>query len=387
MRFTISSEVVATPEQFGERLRSENYDVVVAQHPIAAWKSTEALELLRKARRIIPLIFVTDGMRRETAAELMMKGAFDCVEMDGIGHLPIAILRALDEETLRGERDRAQRQLRRSEARYRALAGNLSYGIFRCNLDGKFLDVNQALTVMLAYESKDELLAINFVGNILQDPGKKEQLLGQADGIDPLEVEWKRKDGKILRVRLSGQRVAGETDTYEVIVEDITKQRALEDHLRRLAASDPLTGLANYRRLTEVLDTEIRRSNRTGREFALLMLDVDGLKHINDQFGHVIGSQVLCRVADVLGLCCRDIDTAARFGGDEFAVVLPEIGKEAAESVARRICATVSSDSNGPAISVSAGIAVYPEDGDRIDALLGAADSAMYWMKRKKFLE
>jgi diguanylate cyclase (GGDEF)-like protein len=141
--------------------------------------------------------------------------------------------------------------------------------------------------------------------------------------------------------------------------------------------------LANYRRLIEALDREIRRCKRTGREFALLLFDMDGLKRINDRYGHVTGSQALCRVADALTFCCRDIDTAARFGGDEFAVLLPETGAEAASCVASRICTSIAEDENGPAISVSAGMAVYPSYGDSINGLVSAADSAMYEMKRR----
>ena len=125
-------------------------------------------------------------------------------------------------------------------------------------------------------------------------------------------------------------------------------------------------------------------SNRTGREFALLMFDMDCLKQLNDSFGHMAGSQALCRTADALTLFCRDIDTAARFGGDEFALLLPETGLEAAYSVARRISNSIAEDTNGPRISVSVGIGVYPRDGENVEALVSSADSSMYAMKRQK---
>jgi diguanylate cyclase (GGDEF)-like protein len=128
---------------------------------------------------------------------------------------------------------------------------------------------------------------------------------------------------------------------------------------------------------------EIKRSERTAREFALLLFDVDGLKQINDRYGHLIGSHALCRVADVLSFC-RDIDTAARYGGDEFAVVLPETNSEAANQVAQRICDSIGNDGMKPLISVSIGVAVYPHDGERIEALLRKADVAMYTMKARK---
>jgi len=389
LHFTVSSEVVVTPQEFSERLGLHAYDLVVAEHPSPNRGETQALELLHESKKQIPLILVCGTLERETVANFITKGAYDCIEMDHIGHLPVAIHRALDEKALRDERDRAENGLRHSEARYRALTGNLSYGICRCSLDGQFLEVNEAMVKMLGYSSKEELLAVNLARELIQDPGKRAQLLGQRDqqgSVDPIEIEWKRKDGTGLKVRISGQEVMGEQgemNTYEVITEDVTKQRQLEDHLRQQAARDPLTGLGNYRHLAEVLNMEIKRSERTGREFALLLFDLDGLKQINDRYGHLVGSHALCWVADVLSFC-RDIDTAARYGGDEFAVVLPETGAEAANQVAQRICDSIANDGMGPALSVSIGVAVYPRDGEGIEALLHESDVAMYAMKAKK---
>ncbi len=389
MHFTVSAEVLVTPEEFSERLASHAHDLVVAELTSPDWRETQTLELLGRSKRQIPLIFVGGILQRETVAEFITRGAYDCIEMGHIGHLPVAVHRALEEKALRDERDRAQNRLRHSEARYRALAGNLSYGICCCDRDGKFLEVNEAIVKMLGYASKEELLGVNLASGLIQDPGKRAQLLGQPDrqgSVDPIEIEWKRKDGTILKVRLDGQEVMseqGELEAYVVITEDVTNQRQWEDRLRQQAARDPLTGLVNYRHLAEVLDMEIKRSERTGREFALLLLDLDGLKQINDRYGHLTGSHAICRVADVLSFC-RDIDTAARYGGDEFAVVLPETGAEAANQVAQRICDSIANDGMGPLLSFSVGVAVYPYDGERIEVLLRKADVAMYAMKAKK---
>lgn len=104
--------------------------------------------------------------------------------MGRIGHLPVAVHRALQEKALRDERDRAQNSLRHSEALYRALAVNLSYGICRCDLDGKFLEVNEAMVKMLGYASKEELLAVNLASGLIQDAGKRAQLLGSQTSKD-----------------------------------------------------------------------------------------------------------------------------------------------------------------------------------------------------------
>jgi len=157
----------------------------------------------------------------------------------------------------------------------------------------------------------------------------------------------------------------------------------LFDQVRQLAVTDPLTGLANYRTLINVMETEIQRSRRTGRPFAVLLLDLDGLKAINDQFGHLVGSRAICRLASVLRIQSRAMDTAARYGGDEFAVVLPEAGDEAATSVSRRICERLSKDSEFPHVTVSVGAAVFPRDAETIEGLFGVADRALYGMKRR----
>jgi diguanylate cyclase (GGDEF)-like protein/PAS domain S-box-containing protein len=390
MHFTATAEMVSTPQECVERLRSEVYDIVVAEYPGTGWQETRPLDLLRKLQKYVPLIFVGHDLKREVSADLILKGAADCIGTDNLGHLPVAIHRALDEKALRDQRDRAERDLRRSEAHYRALVGNLNYGICRCSLDGAFLEVNEAMVRMLGYASREELLGVGFARDIIQNPDKRAHLLGQSGSetfVDPIEIEWKRQDQAHLKVRLSGREVfsdQGELEAYEIIAEDITRQRDLEDHLRRQAASDPLTGLSNYRHFVDVLDSEIRRSQRTDREFALLFFDMDGLKLINDRYGHVVGSQALCRLADVLCSCCRGIDTAARFGGDEFALVLPEANAKTASLVAERIREGVASDGKGPALSISVGVAIYPWDGRTIESLLFAADSAVYTMKRQK---
>ncbi len=123
------------------------------------------------------------------------------------------------------------------------------------------------------------------------------------------------------------------------------------------------------------------RSKRTGRPFAILLLDLDRLKSINDRFGHLVGTRAICRTADVIRAHSRATDTAARYGGDEFALVLPEAMEGAAERVGQRIRARLSAEAEVPQLSVSVGVAVYPDDGDTLEKLLNSADRALYRMK------
>jgi len=386
-QFAISADVVKTRSDFVDRLQKEHYDVVLADTIAAEWTGLQALALLQEQEHEIPFILVTKPLEMEIVDEFMRKGASDCVDKTRLVRLPLAVAVAVERTTLRGEQDRVEKALRHSEAHYRALLENPTYGICRFDVDGKFLEVNEALVTMLGYGSKEDLKAANLATDIIRDPIERAQLFEpyrQSGHIDLVEVEWKRKDGTPMKVRLSGRQVGtedGAPDGCEIIAEDVTAQRASEDHLRHLAATDALTGLANYRRLSEELDTEIKRSDRTGRAFAVLMFDLDGMKQINDRYGHLAGNRALCRLADIFRFSCRSIDTAARYGGDEFAIVLPETGAKDAALVRKRICERLSSDREEPLLSVSAGMAVYPEDGATIDSLFQAADRALYEMK------
>jgi PAS domain S-box-containing protein len=329
-RFTVSADLVLTLAQCTQQLRRQNYDVVVAEYPSPTWKGSQALQLLHQTVQEIPLLFVTAAMGSESVAELTAHGAFDYVEREHLAQLPMAVRRVLNEKELRAELEEAGKALRHSQSLYRALVENPAYGICRCDAAGFFIDVNQALVAMLGYESKEELLAANRASEIALDLGQGSRVSGSSPEparIEPVEIEWKRKNGTTLKARLSGRGVFDERGDflgYEIIAVDITEQRALEEHLRRQALSDSLTGLANHRRLFEVLHAEISRSKRTGREFSLLLLDLDGLKEINDRLGHLVGNRALCRLAQILADCSRSVDTAARQGGDEFALVLPE---------------------------------------------------------------
>jgi diguanylate cyclase (GGDEF)-like protein len=163
-----------------------------------------------------------------------------------------------------------------------------------------------------------------------------------------------------------------------VFAAEVSERRRQEEQARLLAVRDPLTGLANYRLLVERVGEEVRRYGRTGQPFAVLLLDLDGLKKINDQYGHLVGNMAICRVAEVLHLSCRETDTAARYGGDEFALVLTESTAESATVVAQRVAERLSQDAEEPHVSVSIGVAEFPRDGTTIEQLLSAADQALY---------
>jgi diguanylate cyclase (GGDEF)-like protein len=175
--------------------------------------------------------------------------------------------------------------------------------------------------------------------------------------------------------------LAVEAVTMLAVAAVIGELRRAEDHARQLAVKDELTGLANYRAFMTAVDGEIRRAKRLSREFAVLLLDMDGLKRLNDRLGHLAGNRALCRIGECLRRSCRVTDTPARFGGDEFAIVLPETAEAGAQLLAERIREHLARDVERPPISVSVGIAVYPRDGASPEKLLAAADQELYRSK------
>jgi diguanylate cyclase (GGDEF)-like protein/PAS domain S-box-containing protein len=389
-QFTVSADIALNLAQCTEQLRSQSYDVVVAEYPSPRWKGAQGLQSLRQTVEDIPLLFVTTSKGRESIAELTAHGAFDYVEGEHIAQLPMAVRRALNEKKLRAELEEAGKALKHSQSLYRALVDNPAYGVCRCDAQGKFLDVNQALVTMLGYSTKEELLAANHPSDGVFNFVTGSALAGrssEAMRINPIEIEWKRKNGTALKVKLSGRGVYDEHGVcvgHEIIAVDVTEERTLEQQLRHQASSDSLTGLANHRRLFDALHAEICRSKRTKREFSLVLLDLDGLKKINDRYGHLAGDRALCRLAHILTGCSRSVDTAARQGGDEFALVLPETGIAAATLVAHRICDLAAKDAEEPRLSVSVGVVSYTKDADTIGTMVRAADQALYAMKLAK---
>ena len=156
------------------------------------------------------------------------------------------------------------------------------------------------------------------------------------------------------------------------------------DALRASALSDPLTGVANRRALLARIEYEIARHGRTRRSFAVLMLDLNGFKQLNDRFGHPAGDDLLREVAGALARAIRDQDTVARVGGDEFCVLAPETDQPGARQLVARVESAVEQVVAGvDALGAGVGAALFPQDGSTADALLQAADQRLLGAKRQ----
>ncbi len=169
---------------------------------------------------------------------------------------------------------------------------------------------------------------------------------------------------------------------------EVTSLERGRDELERLSVTDPLTGVWNYRYLQLALEREVERASRFGRPLAVLMLDLDHFKVVNNRYGHQRGSAVLREFAQRIALETRQVDTLARYGGEEFVLILPETGPEGATKVAERICYAVRKQSFGAnheepvRLTVSIGAAVHPAHGTHATTLLRRSDEALADAKR-----
>jgi len=257
-QFAVTADLVLNLAQCSEYLPARSHDLIIAEYPGPNWKRSQALQFAKQKGLEIPLLFLTKP-GNGSIAQLDPDGACEFVEQGHLAQLPIAVRRMLNEKKLREELEETRSALRHSQSLYRALADNPTYGIYRSDAEGKLLDVNLALVETLGFADKAELLSANQQSEIIPNLRKDSIFAGLIPGtnrIEPVELEWKRKDGTKLKVRLSGRGIYddhGNLAGHEIIVVDVTEQRTLEEQLRHQASSDSLTGLANHRRLFEVL--------------------------------------------------------------------------------------------------------------------------------------
>ncbi len=290
------------------------------------------------------------------------------------------------------ERMIAEDALRESEERYRRLI-ELSPDGISVHVEGKFVFINPAGMRLLGATHADQLIGMSGSDVVHPDYGEIErsrlqQLENSTDMVSWTEEKYVRLDGAVIDVEVAGVRFSYQgKPAVQAIFRDITERKHAAQRIEHLALHDPLTGLPNrmlfFDRLNQVLATAKRNRNI----FALLYMDVDDFKFVNDTYGHEAGDRLLQEVSQRLVASMRESDPIARIGGDEFVGICCMIATpEEAEIVARKIIASQSEpfDLKGHRcpIGVSIGISIYPLDGDDAETLLKRADEAMYRVKK-----
>ena len=284
----------------------------------------------------------------------------------------------------------AEAALRESEIRYRLLFEQNAAGVCVSRLDGLILDCNVTFAQMLG-SSRSQIVGMS-MSSLYANPSEADELtalLRSAGTLNSVEVELRRADKRVLWV-LSNLVLVGDaaSGVVHATVVDISDRKRAEEQIEFHAYHDVLTHLPNRKLFTDRLRHGLTRAKRNNKAVAVMFIDVDHFKTINDTLGHTAGDELLLEMARRLRECVRDDDTVARLGGDEFTIILSELRQpEDAVGVAQKILETVQEPLTigGMPIVVSAsiGIALYPEDGHDPESLLRNADSAMYRAKEE----
>lgn len=292
-------------------------------------------------------------------------------------------------------RVQAERALRESEARFRTLFEQAAVGVAEIDtLSGRFLAINRKYCEIVGY-CEAELLRLDFPSithpdDLANDLAHMEKLkTGQIRDFN-IEKRYFHKDGHLVWVDLTVSPMwapENPPDKHIAIVQDITLRKEVECQLERLARTDDLTGLVNRRHFLAQAELELSRSIRYGRQMSILMVDADLFKSINDQHGHAAGDSALKQLADIFRGTLRSADLAGRFGGEEFAILLPETDHAMAIESAERLRRVVA-ESKVPLktglqlqFTVSIGVSSLISRDDNLDMLISLADKGLYMAK------
>ncbi|MEO6487835.1 MAG: diguanylate cyclase, partial [Thermoanaerobaculia bacterium] len=282
----------------------------------------------------------------------------------------------------------AEAALRQSEIRYRLLFEENAAGVCAMTGEGEIVDCNNTFSVMVGRE-RANLIGVN-MRTLYERPVEHDELmymLRDAQNLNSVEVELKRSDGT-TRWLLQNLVVVGEREgaVIHTTLVDISDRKRAEEQIEFHAYHDILTNLPNRKLFADRLRQSLTHARRSGRTLAVMFIDIDHFKNINDTLGHTCGDELLLEMSYRLRHCVREDDTVARLGGDEFTIILsqlrqPEDAVNVAQKILRAVQVPLSLGGTPIEVTASIGIALYPVDGADPEALLRNADSAMYRAK------
>jgi diguanylate cyclase (GGDEF)-like protein/PAS domain S-box-containing protein len=308
----------------------------------------------------------------------------------------LSIIKSQEQLNTLRERMQAEEALRESEERFRNILEFAPIGMAEMSLEGNFIMVNRALCEIVGYEKEElEKLTIQEIthnDDLGAAHANVQKLLNGSANFYQMEKRYICKDQQVVWIQLtvSLQRDSSESPHYFIAqIEDISERKRNQERIHQLAYYDILTKLPNRKLLKDRLKQALAQAKRFNRSLALMFLDLDNFKQVNDSLGHDAGDELLKIIAGRLLTCVRSGDTVCRQGGDEFIVVLAEITHpQDAELVANKIIKTMNEpiyiQNNELNVTTSIGIAVYPINGaDDAKELMKKADIAMYETKNK----
>ncbi|MEE9542518.1 MAG: diguanylate cyclase [Thermodesulfobacteriota bacterium] len=365
-------------------IETNTFDVIITDFQLGDGTALDILDLAEG----VPLIVTTGIDDQQTAVEAMKKGAYDYLVRDK-DYNYIKVMPVLVENAIKRKR---------SEDLF-SLLSHAMVSICDCvyitDMTHKIVFVNNAFCETYGY-SEEEILGREGTalwGEIEVLNENKESITGEAEQGNRVEIRHRRKDGTTFPVLISKSIVkneSGEGVSLVRVARDITEIKGLEDELRSLTLTDELSGIGNRRKLELFFEREWGRAVRNKSEISLMMIDIDYFKDFNDTYGHQPGDECIKRVASSIdGILNRPGDIVVRYGGEEFAVVMPGTDKEGALVLAEKLRAEIEglniehrSTATGR-VTISIGVAnMKPGKKDSPEALFTIADKALYKSKQ-----
>ena len=389
------------------QLDQNDYDLVLLDLHMPYVSGHDVMEHIRAKKINTSVIIVSGETSFEAAKNACTQGAYDFLRKPyATDELIITINNALKEKRLQKQNGFMQKQLAESERLHRYIVNTSPDIIYILDQDGHFTFINERIESLLGF-SKEEIVGKHYSFLVHHDDMEQakyvfnERRIGTRSAKN-IELRLKCKDdgnsrhfnNRTLPIELSAMGMytgnneskSSYTGTYGV-ARDVTERKIAEDTINFQAYHDLLTKLPNRALLNDRLSLAINQAKREEEKLAVMFLDLDRFKNINDSLGHMIGDELLQQVSVRLKECIRAADTLARFGGDEFTLMLPKLhnGQEDARKLAEKITSTLKQpfniDGHELYVSASIGIALYPQDGTNIDSLIKHADVAMYHVK------
>ncbi|MEI8201153.1 MAG: HD domain-containing phosphohydrolase [Eubacteriales bacterium] len=394
----IHMDKVMTEEEYISAISSKKYDVILADFKLPGFDGFAALEHAKRICPLTPYICVTGFIGEESAVDLLKNGATDYVSKDKLGRLVYSIERAIKEAKDRADLQQIQASLIESEERFRATFEQAAVGIMHVTTDGIIVRVNRKFCSIVGY-SQEELLKMSFMDithteDLENDMDNLARLLKGDISTYSIEKRYTKKDGNFVWANLTVSAIyqfSGELAYIMGIVEDITERKMAEielafqnDKISYLSYHDFLTDLYNRAFFEE---EKIRLDTQRQLPISIIMGDINGLKLINDGFGHAKGDEVIIEIAQILKSCGREEDIIARIGGDEFGIILPRTDSASAQLMCNRIydeCKTYELYGDRVYPSISLGHATKMMETESLDDVLIFADESM---TRQKLLD
>ncbi|MDQ2622045.1 MAG: diguanylate cyclase, partial [Actinomycetota bacterium] len=326
---------VASFGQLEEALGSGEWDAVISDVGLPGLSLGVALPLIRKYDPELPVVIVSGTIGEASAVAAMKAGVQDYVlKHDGLARLAPALEREIADAGHRRRLSR-ERSLRRSSERelhrLAAIVESSAEAIFSISRDGTVESWNRGAEKVFGF-AESRMIGVRsqvlIPGDRLSEFDQWLALVTEGESVEHQESQWQRRDGTLIHVSVTMSPILAEGGAAvigaAVIVRDITNRLEVESKLRFLADHDVLTNLYNRRRFERELEREVKMVKRFGGEGAILVLDIDNFKAINDSLGHRAGDEVISRVAQIVRDSLREVDIVARLGGDEFAVFIPD---------------------------------------------------------------